>query len=522
MKNRLLFLVLITFLGLGAITPAGAKLSRQIAKNINDLSAVDFSNAEEIEIHNLAKKRLFWIKANRKLPMLIALTALYLPYHFLSDNALNTFQASKPAKFFGFFASTTLFANIFSEDLKAGIEEANNYLEGLISKNESMTAVDLDLEFQKILIKYERNKQKLSPAQKEYIEKKLRIVRQRYLGKQKVQFNSFGEPGQDHATKMLLAIEAVLKLPSQRKPLHLSDNLKTELSSILSSFPEEIQNELQQAAFSQVSASHDTSKKNPNNILLFAGPPGTGKTTLARSYAKTLDLPLIEISLAGIKLQDLNGTSYYSFSDEVQFKSLSLLTSSLLKSTDSSGNRYSNAIIFFEEFDKAINSTDWEAKQLQQFLLLFLDPSRQKSTLADIQFDLDISGYTIILAGNQLPRDPALLSRMKLVPFKGYEFEDRKSIAWNAFLENSHDLELNADAMSEHEELISQMASYDSNKGVREILAVVADYKDHLIQVEKQWAHGPFDFKRAFDRVPEMKKMLNEDNPYSQVENHLR
>ncbi|MFK7823963.1 MAG: AAA family ATPase [Oligoflexales bacterium] len=512
MKNRPLYLIVIIFLALGLVHSPEEKGSSIINCHEYEFSAVDFTNKEEIEIHNLAKKRLFWIKANRSLPLIITSFALYIPYHFLNKNSLKSIQESKPFSFLSFFISPLLIANIFSDSLKAGLGEANNYVGSIFNKSESMSELDLDLEYQKVLIKYQRNRIKLSSEQKEYIETKLRTVRQRYLGKQKIQHSSFGEPGQDHGKKMLVAIEAVIKLPNQRKPLSFSENLKDKLSSILSSFPEEIQKEVQHAAFSQVSCSKGENRINRNNILLFAGPPGTGKTTLARSYAKALDLPLIEISLAGVKLQDLNGTSFFSFSDEIQFKNLSLLTSSLLKRTDSKGNRYSNAIIFFEEFDKAINSIDWESKQLQQFLLLFLDPSRQKSTLGDIQFDLDISGYTIILAGNQLPKDPALLSRMKLIPFKGYGFEERKAIAWNAFVENNQDLDLDPGVMKDHEEIIKGMASYDPNKGVREILAVVDDFKDHLIQIEQGWTNGSFNFKRAFDRVPEMKKILDEDN----------
>jgi ATP-dependent Lon protease len=154
---------------------------------------------------------------------------------------------------------------------------------------------------------------------------------------------------------------------------------------------------------------------NPNtkkSNLGLIGPPGVGKTALARLIATVLEYPFEQISLGGIRNSEtLKGHDYTyigSRPGEIA-KSISRL-------------KYKNGIIFFDEFDKVS-----ENKDVCSALLHITDPSQnmefRDTYLNDITIDLSNIWY--IFSMNSIPEDPALSDRIFYVDVPGYTYDEK-------------------------------------------------------------------------------------------------
>jgi ATP-dependent Lon protease len=201
-------------------------------------------------------------------------------------------------------------------------------------------------------------------------------------------------------------------------------------------------------------------------VILLAGPPGVGKTSLGESVARALGRDFVRVALGGVR-------------DEAEIRGhrrtyVGALPGRIVRAIKEAGSM--NPVVLLDEVDKlAAGAFSGDPAAA---LLEVLDPA-QNHTFRDhyLELDLDLSDVLFIATANVVEQIPsALLDRMELVTLDGYTEDDKVAIARDFLLPRQLErAAVTADEFTISDAALRELAAnYTREAGVRQMERLLA------------------------------------------------
>lgn len=217
-----------------------------------------------------------------------------------------------------------------------------------------------------------------------------------------------------------------------------------------------------------------SSQLSKSPIICLVGPPGVGKTSLARSIAESLGREFVRISLGGVR-------------DEAEIRGhrrtyIGSMPGKIVQAMKKAGS--SNPVILLDEIDKTTSDVHGDPSSA---LLEVLDPEQNKSFVDHyLEVEYDLSKAMFIATANHMEGIPyPLFDRMEIITLSGYTDDEKIEIAQQFLIpKDLKEYGLKARQFKLPQEILTKLISdYTKEAGVRQLERLIAKLMRKTIQV---------------------------------------